>query len=295
MTTGAAWAGAAVLLGLLGGCQHRPLVVPSPHYVVGPGYQLDGTWYYPKEDFHYDATGIASVAAAARGLTADGELTDPKALAASHQTLQLPAVAEVTNLENGLSLRVRINDRGPASPARMIALSPRAAELLGVRGAARVRVRVDEGPSTALREQLQGGPRLQLAAVPRGAVMSESLAPPPGVGQSSRGRNASGATAATAPQPAAEPVPDRLPETLTRGAPQPGMLMIQAGSFGQGSYANQVIARLTGLGPRVEQRREGRTSRFTVRLGPYPSIAAADAALDQVRRAGVTDASIVVE
>ena len=286
---------ALLLLALLAACQRRPAPPPSVHYVVGSGYQLGGAWFYPQEDFHYDATGIASVLPASRGLTADGEAIDPTALTAAHQTLQLPAVARDTNLENGLSLLVRINDRGPASPARLIALSPRAAELLGIAAAARIRVQIEEGQSAALREQLQGGPRLQLAAAPRGTVISEALAPPTGIGQSSRGRTSAGPTQPTKPSPTTEPVPDRLPEAVTRTIPQPGTLSIRAGSFGQASYANQVVTRLPGLGARVEPTRGGRNPRFDVRLGPYQSIAAADAALDQARRAGVSDAKIVVE
>lgn len=286
---------ALVALALLAGCTRKPPAVPAPRYVVGAGYQMGGTWFYPREDFHYDATGIASVSPVARGLTANGESIDPAAATAAHQTLQLPTVARVTNLENGLSMLVRINDRGPAAPSRLVGLSRRAAELLGVSGAARVRVQVEEGPSTALREQLQGGPRLQLAAAPRSAVASEQLAPPPGVGQSARGRNAGGATVATQAAAAPERVPDRLPETVARGPAQTGVLGIRAGSFGQASYANQVVARLAGLGARAEPQREGRVTRYEVRAGPYADIAAADAALDQARRAGVTDARIVVE
>ena len=287
---------AVALLVLLSGCGRRPAApAPAPRYVVGPGYQADGVWYYPREDFHYDATGIASVLPAGRGLTADGEAKDPTALTAAHQTLQLPSVARVTNLENGLSLLVRINDRGPAAPSRVIGLSRRAAALLGVQGAARVRVTVEEGASAALREQLGGGPRLAIAAAPRGAVTAEALAPPPGVGQSGRGRGGAGAVVASAAEPDAPRVPDRLPETLTRGAPRPGLLVIRAGGFGQASYANRVAARLAGLGARVSPQRDGRATRYEVSLGPYPSIAAADAALDQVHRAGVTDAAIAVE
>lgn len=286
---------ALLALALLAGCTRKPLSVPAPRYVVGAGYQLGGAWFYPREDFHYDATGIATVLPPATGLTANGEAIDPGAVTAAHQTLQLPAVARVTNLENGLSLLVRINDRGPPAPSRLVGLSRRAAELLGVSGPARVRVVVEEGPSTALREQLQGGPRLQLAAAPRSAVASEQLAPPPGVAQSARGRSAGSTMPATQTAAAPDRVPDRLPETVTRGPAQPGTLSIRAGSFGQASYANQVVARLQGLGARVEPQREGRTARYEVRIGPYPDIQAADAALDQARRAGVTDARIVVE
>ena len=285
---------AAVLA--FGGCVRRaPAPAPSPHYVVGAGYQSGGTWFYPREDFHYDATGLATVLPEGRGLTADGEAVDATALTAAHPTLQLPCIARVTNLETGRQLLVRINDRGPAAPSRLIALSYRAAELLAVNGVARVRVQVDEAASSALREQLQGGPRLALAAAPRGAVSAETLAPPPGVQQSARGRSAAPARVAdnTAPTaPAA--VPDRLPETVQTVPVRPGPLMIEAGSFGRAEYADRIAARLSGIGARVRRVREGRTERYAVLAGPFPTVAAADAALAQARSWG-PDARIVVE
>lgn len=283
------------------GCVRRVVPVTAAsgvHYLVGAGYQAGGVWYYPQEDFHYDATGIASVLPAGRAVTADGEVVDGSGMTAAHQTLQLPAVVRVTNLETGLQAVVRVNDRGPASPARVIGLSRRAAELLGMGAgaAARVRVQVEEGPSSALREELQGGPRLVVVAAPRGAVQQEVLAPPPGVRQSARGRSAGVTRVAvvTATGPV-EHVPERLPEVVQQVGSAAGRLMITAGMFGQIGYARQVAARLGRIGAEVERVREGRGERYRVRAGPFVSVAGADAALDQAVQAGVTDARIVVE
>lgn len=289
---------AAVLALVLAGCTRRPAgPAPSVHYVVGAGYQAGGTWFYPREDFHYVATGLAVVQGSARGVTADGEAVDPSALTAAHQTLQLPAIARVTNLETGLAVLVRVNDRGPDTPKRLVALSRRAGELLGIApgAVAPVRVEVDERMSLAVREQLQGGPRLTVEAAPRGTVVAESLAPPPGVGQSPRGRSAGATAAATVSSGTAAVVPDRLPEAVSRGPAGGGVLAIEAGLFGQMAYARQIAARLTALGGRVDRVREGRTERYRVVAGPFLSVAAADAALDRAMEAGVTDARIVVE
>ncbi len=284
---------------LASGCVRRPAVVaPGAHYVVGPGYQLGGVWYYPHEDFHYSATGLAVVQQDRSGITADGEAIDPSALTATHQTLQLPAIARVTNLETGLMVLVRINDRGPDTPKRLIGLSRRAGELLGmpVGATVPVRVEVDEGMSTALRDELNGGPKLAVTAAPRGAVQAESLAPPPGVGQSTRGRSVTATPQATTASASTAPaVPARLPEVVQHGVAGHGPLMIDAGVFGQVGYANQVAARLSGIGARVERVREGRSDRYLVRAGPFPSVAAADVALDRAMAAGVTDARIVVQ
>ena len=204
----------------------------------------------------------------------------------------------MTNLENGNQVLLRVNDRGPASPARVIGLSRRAASLLGVApdGVARVRVQVEEAPSLALRDQLHGGTTLAVAAAPRGAVTAEALAPPSGIGQSSRGRGAGGATVATAAVEAArDRVPERLPEVVAHVGATPGRLMIRAGSFGQMQYARQVVARLGRIGARLQSAREGRVERYQVVAGPFASVAAADSALDRAVSAGVSDARIVVE
>ncbi len=290
-------AGLALLtaLGLSGCLHHRPPPAPAfvaaLHYALGGAYQAGGHWYYPAEDYALDATGIASVWDSTPGLTSDGEVREPGALTAQMQTLQMPAVVEVINLENGRQLLVRVDDRGPASPARLIAVSPRAAVLLGMApgGAARVRVRIDQVQSRAVVEQAGGGPKLAIATAPPRAVIEESL-PAPG-GAAGRSRVIGGAQA----EQATPLVPDRLPERVTQGYAQPGELMIQAGRFGRFTYANAVAAKLAGLGADVVRSRADRQTVYGVQAGPFGTIAQADAALAQALRAGVVDAHIVVQ
>jgi rare lipoprotein A len=287
----------ALALGLaLAGCgQRQPAPVPSPHYVVGAPYQAGGTWYYPRESFDYDATGLAVRLPDRTGLTADGEAFDPSAMAGAHQTLQLPAIALVTNLENGRQIQVRLNDRGPADPGRLVGLTRQAADLLGVPadGVAQVRVQVESGPSQALRDRLQGGPK-GITAAPVGVVTEEDLPPPGGRQTATRSPMAARKLQETAPAPA-ETVPDRLPATVEQGIARPGRLWLQAGQFSQSIYANTVKADLSGLPVEIRREGRGRGARFTVMAGPFASVTAADSALDQARAAGVTDAVIVVE
>ena len=289
--------GLALLTALgLSGCLHRrpppaPAFVAAPHYALGSAYQAGGHWYYPAEDYALDATGIASVWDARPGLTADGEVRDPGVLTAQMQTLQMPAVVAVTNLDNGRQLLVRVNDRGPASPARVIAVSPRAAVLLGMpaAGVARVRVRLDQELSRAVVEQVGGGPKLAIATAPSGAVTEEAL-PAPG-GAAGATRVIGGARV----EQAGAHVADRLPERVTQSYAQPGVLMIQAGRFGRFAYANVVAAKLAGLGGDVVRSRVDRQTVYGVQAGPFGTIAQADAALEQALRAGVVDAHIVVQ
>ncbi|MHC2361756.1 septal ring lytic transglycosylase RlpA family protein [Rhizobium leguminosarum] len=113
-------------------------------YTVGKPYVVKGKLYSPKEDPSYDRNGVASwYGSAFHGrLTANGEVYDRDHLSAAHPTLPLPSYVRVTNLENGSSLIVRVNDRGPYHRGRIIDVSSKAADLLDLKhhGTAYVRV-----------------------------------------------------------------------------------------------------------------------------------------------------------
>lgn len=126
---------------------------------IGPPYAVRGTTYTPAADPRYDALGYATWYGSESGSqTANGERFRPKWITGAHRTLALPSYVEVTSLDTGRRILVRINDRGPfGESARIIDLSKGAAELLGVRGKgkAAVRVRVvdpSERDRAALRE-----------------------------------------------------------------------------------------------------------------------------------------------
>src|SRR5438270_715828 len=126
--------------------QENPPPAPAAHpaYKVGEPYQVNGVWYYPQEQPDYDVTGIASwYGQDYQGKpTADGEIFDRSAVTGAHPTLPMPVNVRVANLENGRSIVVRLNDRGPYVNGRIVDLSEHAADLLGFRdqGVARVRV-----------------------------------------------------------------------------------------------------------------------------------------------------------
>jgi rare lipoprotein A len=285
----------------LSGCANTAQSPPPPmRYVLGEGYQGDGVWFYPRESLSYDETGIADITPPGHAaLTTDNELYDPTALAGAHQTLQLPAIVRVTNLQSGRQILLRLNDRGPSTPARL-RVTPRAAELLafGPDGTALVRVQIEAEPSQALMDQLHGGEaRLALNAAPVGAVQADTLAPPSGVQMSPRVNRVAASPALVqeaSDRPAAAP-PLRLPEYVQQLPVSETALWIDAGHFGVADYANRRAAQLFASRARVERTRIGNQSSFRVRIGPLPSVAEADATLDQVVHAGVTDARIVVE
>ena len=114
-------------------------------YKVGKPYQVAGVWYVPKEDPNYNRVGVASWYGAQfhAKTTANGETFDMDAMTAAHTTLPMPSLVEVTNLENGRKVVVRVNDRGPFVGDRIIDMSRAAARELDFesKGLARVRVR----------------------------------------------------------------------------------------------------------------------------------------------------------
>lgn len=114
------------------------------HFKVGKPYKVRGKWYHPKEDHGYDRVGKASwYGPNFHGRkTANGEVFDQYHLSAAHTTFPLPSYARVTNVANGRSVIVRVNDRGPYSHRRIIDVSKKAAEVLGFKqqGTADVRV-----------------------------------------------------------------------------------------------------------------------------------------------------------
>lgn len=286
---------AAALLAIAGCAQ------PTPRYVVGDPYRMGGIWSYPKEDYALSETGLAEVMAvpALGGLTANGEALTAQGLTASHRTLQLPAIIRVTNLENGRSMLLRVNDRGPEKPGRILGISPCAGALLGMAPgrAAQVALVVDAENSRAAAEGLTGQapPPVAIAAAPRAAVMREDLAPLPGTREAPR-REVQPLPTAAAVQEVAAPARTAitaLPEAVTQGAPRPGRLFVDAGQFFRRDSAERVAARLTGA--RINQQGSGRNAVFRVVLGPFADVGGADLALERTLASGVSGAKIIVE
>jgi rare lipoprotein A len=280
--------------------QAAPPPAPETRYVVGEPYRLGNGWYYPREDFGLVETGLAAVAGDSRAgrRTANGEIHDSAALMAAHRTLQLPAVVTVTNLENGRSLSVRVNGRGPANPGRVVELSRRAAELLGITAGrpAQVRLAVEGEPSRALTAALPqpAGARPGIQAAPTAAVERENLALPNGARQAERVREGRGPLVQVmAASPAGNPPPMVLPERVMQGAAAPARLFVQGSSFTSRDAAQRQAARLGGA--RIEPVGAGRPPEWRVRLGPFTTPAEADRALEGALRAGVSEARILVD
>jgi rare lipoprotein A len=280
----------------------------SGGYKIGEPYQVKGVWYYPKEDLSYDETGIASWYGPGfhAETTANGETFDQNELTGAHKTLPMPSLVRVTNLENGRSIIVRINDRGPFVPGRIVDLSRRGAQLLGFegQGSAKVRVAILPEESRAVAAAARAGQAgvgvadispdgsPKPVAAPRGAVQVEGASP---VRQQ------------VAERPAFDPsqtvagatVDGRfLPAAVVANTPvrSNGRLYVQAGAFTVYDNANRLRARLSDLGAtRIDPTMVGHTQYFRVRIGPLSSVEAADSILNQVMEAGNNGARVIVD
>ena len=272
----------------------EPNAAKLGEYKVGDPYEISGVWYYPKANPNYDEVGIASW----YGLkfhgktTANGAVYDMNALTAAHKTLPMPSKVRVTNLTNGRSLIVDINDRGPFVNGRIIDLSRRASQLLGFEenGLAMVRIQsvsengalfVAKRLNTSAEEQklVRAVPAVQVAVleltVPDGAVVS----PPKEV-------NALAAKANTA-------VITRETGTLSVEASD---FFVQVGAFLQVDNASTLSGRLSLFGPVrvIPADLEGRTY-YRVRLGPVLDVDEADALLQRLINSGYKEAHLVLE
>lgn len=146
---------------------------------TGAPYQAFGQWYVPTAEPGYAETGSASwYGADYHGRrTASGEVFDAEALTAAHPTLPIPSLVQVTNLENGREVIVRVNDRGPFHAGRLIDVSRRTAEVLGFEQAGQARVHVRYLGPAPKRVDANGG---DVAAPPVSATPSET--PPAAAG-----------------------------------------------------------------------------------------------------------------
>ncbi|HEY1855844.1 RlpA-like double-psi beta-barrel domain-containing protein [Acidocella sp.] len=282
------------ILGLfvaLGGCMNRGPSAPPPGpvaFTVGNPYQAGDEWQYPADVSSYDVTGLSSVIGDdAPEYTADNEAYDPNALAAASPVLELPAIVTVTNLVNGRSVQVRVNDRGPAIPGRVIAVTPRVAQLLDYPdgGVVEVEVKLDGAATAALDGTLGAAPKL--TAAPVAGITAQSLAP---------GGGAAGAVQNLSPVETAQNMGGQvqLSGTVTTVAPAPGPLFVQVPGYGSEEDAYRESERLYGMPARVVPVYGADRTLFAVNVGPYHTVEDADAALQQLLNRGVTDPQIIV-
>ena len=120
------------------------LLAAAPKYYIGTAYKVDEVQYIPVEDMTYNQTGVAGIIPTELNgtKTSNGEIFDVNQMVATSKTLPLPTIVRVTNLDNGQSVDVRVNNRGPFVNTRLMDLSPAAAQKIGMNGQAKVQIQV---------------------------------------------------------------------------------------------------------------------------------------------------------
>jgi len=274
-------------------------------FKVGTPYKIKGQWYKPQETYNFEQTGIASwYGPNFHGKkTANGETFDMYELTAAHKTLQIPSLVRVTNLENGKSLVVRVNDRGPFSRGRIIDLSKRSAELLGFKnqGTAKVKIQVLGNESRKIAEAAKQGRSTNGTEVALNKRGYKPVSHQPATPQTASVQNAAitpvqrGDIQTNVPGHVKEgrfypdPVVKQMPVTNNK-------IYVQAGSFGNSDRAQHYAATLRKVGNAHVQPAVVRGQNYyRVRIGPLDSVPQADSVLANLASIGQNDAIVVVD
>lgn len=281
---------------------------------IGDPYTIAGTTYTPSDIADYDDVGYASWYGEelAGRPTANGESFDPSGISAAHKTLPLPSYVEVTALDTGRTILVRVNDRGPMVNDRLIDLSRGAAEQLGItEGVAAVRVR-RTNPPVAERAQLRSGKpvperiatpdsllailRTKLKSLPvpanASAAMASQPAAPIASGTAKPGDDRfiveGGKPAAKPAPPSAKPAPAKAAPAAKPAQGTIGGIYVQVASFSSKARADTTAKLLDGgISPAGKL--------WRVRMGPFATQADGNAALARAKAKGFRDATIIHE
>ncbi|MGP8164710.1 MAG: septal ring lytic transglycosylase RlpA family protein [Steroidobacteraceae bacterium] len=245
-----------------------PRVEPRSRYGNPPFYDVFGKRYYVlSSSTAYVERGVASWYGPGfhKIRTSTGEPYDMYGMTAAHKTLPLPAYVRVINLQNGRSVVVRVNDRGPFVDNRIIDLSYTAAAKLDMlrNGTAMVEVR-------AIDPTVPAADSTVFASMSVGSLIS----------------TAGAAETAPVPSPATAPAPSH-----------DATLFVQAGAFSDPANAERLAARLRGGGyGNVFVRDDWIAGRkmYRVRIGPVPDVPEFDRIVDALARAGVRDAHLAM-
>ena len=268
------------------------------NYKIGHPYRIENTWYYPAENFNYVETGIASwYGPKFHGKkTANGETYDMNMLTAAHRTLPMPCVVRVLNLQNGRSIMLRVNDRGPFARGRIIDVSRRAAQLLGFHRAGTARVRVEIIADQSQRMKLAA---LRLAIPVHDKIKTKGAAnrPVDRFPLNSQNMTIKNKSAPTKIR-SSRTTKTTNPQTLVNNLPIPktSQLYIQVGAFIGFANASRIRTKLSQYGAAwLNEVKIGRQKFYRVRVGPIQQTNRADTILSKIISAGFAKARIVVD
>jgi len=232
-------------------------------YKTGNPYMVAGRWYTPMQQLtSYDQSGIASwYGDDFHGkLTANGESYNMYSLSAAHKTLPLPTLVRVTNLENGRSVVVRVNDRGPFVKDRLIDLSYAAANSLGFMDKGTTRVRVQ-----TLDQKRELKPALQATATPAVSTPPATIAAPPAA--------------------------------AIKNSVKVAGIFVQLGAFGSEQNASRLQQSLQASYPsvRLHPKKVADQTMYRVRVGPFEDMQKVEETVISLQKSGYKQAVVVIE
>ena len=274
------------LLSLLAACGTE-----QPKYSglkIGKPYQINGRWYKPKYEKNYDEVGLASWYGPGfhGGQTASGERYDQDGLTAAHKTLPFPAIVRVTNLENGKSAIIKVNDRGPFVGDRLIDLSKGSAKELGIygRGLAKVRIQFLDDKTREYVESHGGTyqfaaskPAPEPMAAPLAALADAEEKPAPDIFSVAGSQDIAPFHAPTPPPPPHVNVNEKT-------------VFLQIGVFGVKENANKLLEKLASIG---QAKIIETNKKYRVVMGGYNSQYDVDTALEKLAAIGINDIKII--
>ena len=241
---------------------------------------INGVRYVARTD--RDAVQVGSAAWYGPGFhgrkTASGDRFDSGLVSAAHRSFDLPSLVKVTNLDNGRTLIVKINDRGPYDRSKIIDMSARGADLLGFRGNGSARVKI---------QLLEEETRFQALQAQRDQALRSQVA--------SAGPHVDAGDVRYIPVPPAPPVPDRMPEITGHvgdEAKKPSGLFVAAAKATRPQQVATLSEALRRFGPVSTAAASGA---IELRVGPFIDPKAASSTLKQLADAGYSGARIVAE
>lgn len=276
---------------------------------LGEPFTVGATKYAPEDVALYDDVGLAGIYGSemAGKSTANAEAFLSSAISAAHKSLPLPSYVEVTALDTGRTILVRINDRGPMTNDRLIDLSEGAARQLGIidKGVTGVRVRrvnPPENEKSALRagqaatlrmdtpESLLKVLRDKLAkqARPVAAVAPPEKPVPVVPAKKEAAKPAKPSVAATKDEPKPAPVVVKPKEETKAKAATGGTYVVQVAAFASRANADALAKKLNAS---LAHSSDGKL--FRVRFGPFATEKEAQAVLADVRKRGYPQARLI--
>jgi rare lipoprotein A len=288
---------------------------PTPHYKIGKPYKVDGKVYEPQFTTEFTEIGLSSWYGSQfhKRKTANGEIFDKNAMTAAHKTLPLPSMVRVTNLENGKTALLRVNDRGPFKKGRVIDVSEAASKQLGfyIKGLAKVKVELDkEATLAALKGFLSENERKKLESKFKeyDKKKSQKIPSEPILKSQDNGVVKHNDTKPKKEKDNDKKIPKSLQKktsnenieslknsaSLTPNNSQTAKIFIYLGSFESKLEADKAYNQLKNISTgKVSAIQENGVEKYQVILGGFSSAAEAGKSFDKINNLGYKNAKIV--